>query len=414
MPRAVCPRCGAGFSLKPKRFRSKVKCPKCKKMFNPSEELEPQTDSDEPKTEAPEDDPPTETGPTILKCGVCGEMMESEEGALSARCPLCGGVMRQEEDELVVTERLELQPESEPEPEPEAEEEAEPARKDRPSEAKPKRRKKRRRRRRRPGLPPRRRGGPKDKRITRGEPLPPELRVGFGRRLLALFLDGLIIGATGSVLGLLLVTFYLKDMNEAFSYPADVKKVADIEAGRITLEDGDLPDDDGFGEEDAEPEIVPEGAELAEGVEEKEVPRKLQKPRLLFEGRLGQIIAVVLGMFFVLPFFGIVELMTSASIGKKILSMSVRADDGRLAAGNSLFGRYMIKYGIGVATVMAVLATAAVARALGDIILVIGALDGLFFIVSAFVALSRSKQAVHDQLCFTAVYPDVLPEQPEE
>jgi hypothetical protein len=120
-------------------------------------------------------------------------------------------------------------------------------------------------------------------------------------------------------------------------------------------------------------------------------------------------------MFFVLPFFGVVEMMTAASIGKKILSMSVRADDGRIAAGNSQFARYMIKYGVGVATVLAVLATAAVARALGDIMLVIGALDGLFFIVSAFVALSRSKQAVHDQLCFTAVYPDVLPEeQPEE
>jgi hypothetical protein len=404
-------------------------------MFNPADDLESQTDSDEPKTEAPEADPPTETGPTTLKCSVCGEVMESEEGAPSARCPLCGGVMRQEADELVVTERFEAPPGLEPEPEAKAETESEAEsepeteteekgkekekeKAERPKDKPKKRRKKRRRRRRRPGRAPRRKGGPKDRRITRGEPLPPELRVGFGRRLLGLFLDGLIVGAVGSVLGLLLVTFYLKEMNEAFSYPADVKKVADIEAGRITLEDDALVDDDGFGEEDEDDEAdetIPEGTELEEGAEEKETPKELVKPRLLFEGRLGQIIAVVLGMFFVLPFFGIVEMFTAASVGKKLLSMSVRADDGRLAPGNSLFARYMIKYGAGVAAVMAVMATAAVARALGDIILVIGALDGLFFIVCAFVALSRSKQGVHDQLCFTAVYPDVLPEeQPEE
>jgi hypothetical protein len=86
------------------------------------------------------------------------------------------------------------------------------------------------------------------------------------------------VGAVGSILGLLLVTFYLKEMNEAFSYPADVKKVADIEAGRITLDDGALPDDDEFGEDGGEDETLPEGAELAEGAEEKEVPKELVKP----------------------------------------------------------------------------------------------------------------------------------------
>jgi uncharacterized RDD family membrane protein YckC len=419
MPRAVCPRCKAEFTLKPKRFRSKVKCPKCKKMFNPSDVSEPGTL--EPDTAAPED-PPTETGPSVLKCNVCGETAESEEGALSMRCPLCGGVMRSESPEAPEEEEEEGVEEAEAGPRPETET-AEAVKEEPKPKPKPKRRRKFKRRRRKSRLSTRqagRLGGLRGKRGSLGEPLPPDLRVGFGRRLLALFLDGLIIGAVGAVMGVLLVTFYLKELNEIFSYPADLKKVADIEAGILSDIDSALEEEDDLGEEE---EAVGDESEESEslgetipgeGVEEKEVPPELQKPRLLFDGKLGQLIAVVLSILFVLPFFGIVELSTSASIGKKILAMSIRNDDGRPARGNSLFGRYMIKYGIGVATFLAVLATTAVARAVGDILLVIGALDALFFIVSSFVALSSSRQAVHDQLLFTAVYPDILPQQPEE
>jgi hypothetical protein len=377
-------------------------------MFTPGDEAEPV--GDEPKTEAPGADPPTETGPTFLKCGVCGETMESEEGALSARCPLCGGVMRQyDDDELVVTEKLEPRPEVEPEPEPEPEPER---------ERKPKRRKKRRRR-RKSRLSTRHAGriGGLKERMGLGEPIPIEYRIGFGRRLLALFLDGLIVGAVGAVMGVLLVTFYCDELNEIFSYPADVKKAAEIDSGALVPPMDDALEDDEALEEEEEAEGMEDAVPLApsdEGAEEREVPPEFVRPRLLFDGRLGKAIAVILSVFFVLPFFGIVELSTSASIGKKILALSVRGEDGRPAAGNSLFGRFMIKYGPGVSMVLAVLATTAVARALGDIILVIGALDGLFFIVSSFVALSSSKQAVHDQLLFTAVYPDVIPGQPDE
>jgi uncharacterized RDD family membrane protein YckC len=423
MPRAVCPRCKAEFTLKPKRFRSKVKCPKCKKMFNPSDEPEP--DAVEPDTEAPED-PPTETGPTVLKCNVCGETAESEEGALSMRCPLCGGVMRSEAPEAPEEEEgegLEEVAKEEGGPKPETET-AEAVKVEPKPKPKPKRRRKFKRRKRRSRLSTRqagRLGGLRGKKGSLGEPIPTEYRVGFGRRLLALFLDGLIIGAVGAVMGVLLVTFYLKELNEIFSYPADLKKVAEIDAG--ILSDIDSALDDGGSLEEEEEETVAEESEESEslgeaipeeGAEEQEVPPELQKPRLLFDGRLGQLIAVVLSILFVLPFFGIVELSTSASIGKKILAMSVRNDDGRPARGNSLFGRYMIKYGIGIATFLAVLATTAVARAVGDILLVIGALDALFFIVSSFVALSASRQALHDQLLFTAVYPDILPQQSEE
>jgi uncharacterized RDD family membrane protein YckC len=114
----------------------------------------------------------------------------------------------------------------------------------------------------------------------------------------------------------------------------------------------------------------------------------------LFGGLVAFFIAAaVIGMVYFL-----IEGFTGYTLGKLILGIRVASDDGTAAGLGKLLTRFAIKNCNFLLTVLAALSGVTALRTLGN-------LCGLLILVGCFFVLGMRKQAFHDMLAHTAVYP---------
>jgi uncharacterized RDD family membrane protein YckC len=114
----------------------------------------------------------------------------------------------------------------------------------------------------------------------------------------------------------------------------------------------------------------------------------------MFGAIAGMIIAAaVLGLAYFL-----IEGFTGYTLGKLMLGMRIANADGTQAPVSKLLARWAVKNNNFLFNVLAVATGVSVFRTLGG-------LGGLVFFIGCFLALGASKQALHDRICDTAVWP---------
>jgi uncharacterized RDD family membrane protein YckC len=105
------------------------------------------------------------------------------------------------------------------------------------------------------------------------------------------------------------------------------------------------------------------------------------------------IAAAVIGCIYFL-----IEGFTGYTLGKLLLGIRVASDDGSAAPVGKLLTRFAIKNSGTILTLASGLAGIAALRTLGNV-------AGLIIFVGCFFTLGMKKQAFHDMLAHTAVYP---------
>ena len=119
-------------------------------------------------------------------------------------------------------------------------------------------------------------------------------------------------------------------------------------------------------------------------------------------GALGSILGGFAGFFVGLPIagfaFAIWEGITGAAAGKLILGMRIKSADGQPANIGQLLGRGMLKQIINVMGLLAWLTGIEMLNMVGGVL-------GLIIFIGCFFALGSGKQALHDMVLQTAVYP---------
>ena len=114
----------------------------------------------------------------------------------------------------------------------------------------------------------------------------------------------------------------------------------------------------------------------------------------MFGAIAGMIIAAaVLGLAYFL-----LEGFTGYTLGKLMLGIRIANADGTQAPVSKLLLRWAVKNNNFILSVLAVVTGISVFRTLGS-------LGGLVFFIGCFLALGASKQALHDRICDTAVWP---------
>ena len=106
----------------------------------------------------------------------------------------------------------------------------------------------------------------------------------------------------------------------------------------------------------------------------------------------GNVWVALIGLAYVM-----IEAFTSASPGKMILGIHIRTADGEPASTGALIPRTLIK---GISNVLGLFAGALGIAALNYA----GMVAGLVVMIGCFLALSESRQALHDRILGTAVY----------
>jgi uncharacterized RDD family membrane protein YckC len=115
-------------------------------------------------------------------------------------------------------------------------------------------------------------------------------------------------------------------------------------------------------------------------------------------GVLGTVFAMVIAFVVIAAVYFLLEGFTGYTLGKLILGIRIANADGTAASVTTLLGRYLVKNCnyvlslVGFATGMHVLIT-------------LGRLGGLIIFVGCFFTLGAAKQAFHDMIMKTAVYP---------
>lgn len=115
-------------------------------------------------------------------------------------------------------------------------------------------------------------------------------------------------------------------------------------------------------------------------------------------GFLGTIFAMVIAFAVIGTVYFLIEGFTGYTLGKLILGIRIANADGTAASVPTLLGRYLLKNCnfylslIGFVTGMHVLIT-------------LGRVGGLIIFVGCFFTLGAAKQAFHDMIMKTAVYP---------
>lgn len=175
-----------------------------------------------------------------------------------------------------------------------------------------------------------------------------ENRIGFGKRLGAILLDCLIVG-TGS--------FFL----------------GSTIGGLLGVAAGGIAGAGGGGEESAAT-----GAAIG--------------------GAIGAALGFVAAMALIWVIYFLMEGFTGFTLGKLILGIRIANQDGTQAAAGTLLGRYAIKNVGSLTSVAALLVGINLLATLGNV-------AGLVVFVGCFLALGAKKQALHDQIMKTAVYP---------
>jgi len=94
----------------------------------------------------------------------------------------------------------------------------------------------------------------------------------------------------------------------------------------------------------------------------------------------------------------LMEAFTGYTLGKLILGIRIANEDGSQAGVSTLFARWALKNINFVLTVAALFTGIEIFRVLGNV-------GGLVIFVGCFLVLGMSRQALHDRLVKTAVYP---------
>jgi len=174
-----------------------------------------------------------------------------------------------------------------------------------------------------------------------------EQRVGFGKRLGAFLLDGVIVWVAayllgGTILGLL--------------------------GGKL----GSLASPDMTG-------VDPAAAALTAGM-------------------MGAMMGVIAAAAVLGTVYFLVEGFTGYTLGKLLLGIRVASADGRQAPLSQLLARFAMKNINFLCTVLAALTGVALLGTVGNLL-------GLAIFVGCFFVLGASRQALHDMIAKTAVYP---------
>lgn len=115
-------------------------------------------------------------------------------------------------------------------------------------------------------------------------------------------------------------------------------------------------------------------------------------------GIIGAVIAMVLAFVVIGTVYFLVEGFTGFTLGKLILGIRIANADGTAASVPTLLGRYLIK---NCYYVLSLLGVVTGVGALGTL----GTVGGLIIIVGCFFTLGTARQAFHDMIMKTAVYP---------
>jgi uncharacterized RDD family membrane protein YckC len=175
-----------------------------------------------------------------------------------------------------------------------------------------------------------------------------ENRIGFGKRLGALLLDCVLVGVLVGLLG-------------------------GVVGGMLGLTAGTLA---GAGSDAA-----------AEGA--------------ISGALLGSIMGMIAAAAVIGLVYFLVEGFTGFTLGKLILGIRVANEDGSQAAVPTLLGRWALKNINFLLTIAALVTGVTALRALGS-------LGGLVIFVGCFMVLGATKQALHDRIVKTAVYPRAM------
>ncbi|HEY6059995.1 MAG TPA: RDD family protein [Gemmatimonadales bacterium] len=115
-------------------------------------------------------------------------------------------------------------------------------------------------------------------------------------------------------------------------------------------------------------------------------------------GIMGAVIGMVIAFVVIGTLYFLVEGFTGFTLGKLILGIRIANADGTAAGVPALLGRYLIK---NCYYVLSLLGVVTGVGALGTL----GTVGGLIIIVGCFFTLGTAKQAFHDMIMKTAVYP---------
>ncbi|MCX8051098.1 MAG: RDD family protein [Chlorobi bacterium] len=190
-----------------------------------------------------------------------------------------------------------------------------------------------------------------------------ELRIGFGRRLVAILLDGIIIAIVSGILAL--------SAGSAFEPLVEKHIAAQTEEMNASLS-----------------EMDEEQADMAMG---------FAKTGIVW-GFVATALALVYSLF---------EIFAAASPGKMMLGIKIANADGTAATTQTLTTRWLVKTGLSsLLSIAGMLTGTAMLTTLSQVI-------GLVVFLGCFLVLGSNRQALHDMIAKTAVYRREHVMQPE-
>jgi uncharacterized RDD family membrane protein YckC len=113
---------------------------------------------------------------------------------------------------------------------------------------------------------------------------------------------------------------------------------------------------------------------------------------------MGAMVGMMAAMAVIALVYFLLEGFTGYTLGKLILGIRVANEDGSQAGVSTLFARWALKNISSVLTVAALFSGIELFRVLGNV-------GGLVIFVGCFLVLGMSRQALHDRLVKTAVFP---------
>ncbi|HET9707539.1 MAG TPA: RDD family protein, partial [Gemmatimonadales bacterium] len=115
-------------------------------------------------------------------------------------------------------------------------------------------------------------------------------------------------------------------------------------------------------------------------------------------GLFGAIAGIILAAYLIVVVYFLFEGLTGYTLGKLILGIRIANDDGTAAGVGKLLYRYLLKNS---GSFLALVALFTGVHALATL----GNLAGLLIFVGCFFTLGMKRQAFHDMIAKTAVYP---------
>jgi uncharacterized RDD family membrane protein YckC len=119
---------------------------------------------------------------------------------------------------------------------------------------------------------------------------------------------------------------------------------------------------------------------------------------MVMGGIVGSILGAVVAIAVIFTLYFLVEGFTGWTLGKLMLGIQIANADGTRAPIGTLLLRYAIKNSNSVLKLLALVSGVSLFSTLGGI-------AGIVIFIGCFFALGRERQALHDMIAKTAVYP---------